>query len=44
MNVPYKRINITLPKTTDEKLEQIAKKEGRSKSNMISFLIDKYKD
>lgn len=36
------RISITIPKETKEKLEQIAKKEMRSVSNMIAFLIENY--
>jgi len=42
MNMPYKRLNITLPPKTLEKLKEIAKTEERSLSNMINFLIEKY--
>ena len=42
MNMPYKRLNITLPSKTLEKLKEIAKTEERSLSNMINFLIEKY--
>lgn len=38
----YTRLNITIPKESLEILKKIAKKEKRSLSNMITYLIDKY--
>ncbi|MBE3095141.1 MAG: ribbon-helix-helix protein, CopG family [Actinobacteria bacterium] len=38
----YTRLNVTIPKETVDKLKKIAKKEKRSLSNMITYLIDKY--
>ena len=40
----FERLNITLPKDTYKKLQLIAEKEQRSLSNMISHLINSYKD
>ena len=39
-----KRINITLPEETFEKLKQICKKEDRTRSNVIKRLIENYKN
>jgi Ribbon-helix-helix protein, copG family. len=39
----FKRLYITLPPDTLEKLEKTAKEKGRSKSNMIAYLIEQYK-
>lgn len=44
MNMPFERINITLPPKTVEKLKRISKQQERSQSNMIAFLIERYED
>ena len=41
-NMPYNRINISLPTDVKEKLEKICEEEHRSQSNMISYLILQY--
>lgn len=41
MVVPYKRINITLHPDTLGKLDKLAEENQRSRSNMISFLIER---
>lgn len=38
----YKRLNIRLPRDTNEKLEKLCSKEKRSKSNMITWVLDIY--
>jgi len=38
----FERMSISIPKETKEKLEEIAKKEVRPKSNMIAYLIEQY--
>jgi len=38
----YTRISISIPKETKEKLEQLAKKEMRTISNMIAYLVENY--
>ena len=38
------RLNITMPKETKKKLERISKKEHRSQANMITYLIELYKE
>jgi hypothetical protein len=40
----FVRTSIALPIKTREKLEHIAKKEMRTLSNMIAFLIETYED
>ena len=42
--MPYVRIQVTLPKEVNEKLERIAKNESRPKANMIAWLIESYKE
>ena len=42
-DMAFKRLYITLPPDTLEKLEKTAKEKGRSKSNMIAYLIEQYK-
>ena len=42
MCMAYTRLNITIPKDSLEKLKEIAEKEKRSLSNMITYLIEKY--
>ena len=42
MEMTYKRINITIPNETLEKLKRLAEKEHRSASNMITYLIEMY--
>ena len=38
----FTRITISIPNKTKEKLEQLAKKEMRTASNMIAYLIENY--
>ena len=38
----FKKLTITIPEETLKKLEEIAKEENRTKSNMVRHLIDKY--
>lgn len=38
------RMSITLPKETKKKLEKMAKKELRSVSNMIAYLVERYEE
>lgn len=38
----FKKLTVTLPDSTLEKLEKIAKEENRTKSNMVRQLIEKY--
>ena len=38
----FTRITISLPEGTRETLKKIARKEMRSESNMIAFLIESY--
>lgn len=40
-DMAFKKITVTLPEPTVKKLEKLAKKDNRSKSNMIRHLIDK---
>ncbi len=37
-------MTITMPKEVRDKLSRIAKKERRSESSMIHYLIDKYEE
>jgi len=39
----FTRITISIPNKTKEKLEQLAKEQMRSVSNMIAYLIENYK-
>ncbi len=43
-NMVYKRINITLPPETYEKLERIAKNDDRPVSNVIKRMIEAHKE
>lgn len=36
-----KKVTLSLPKTTDEKLERLAAKYGMTKSGLVNFLINK---
>ena len=38
----FKKLTVTIPEETMEKLERLAKRETRSKSNMVRHLIDKF--
>jgi predicted transcriptional regulator len=38
----YIKISISIPEETKTKLEQIAKKEMRSISNMIAYLVEHF--
>lgn len=38
----FERMSISIPEETKTKLEQMAKKEMRSVSNMIAYLVEKY--
>jgi len=38
----FTRITISIPKETKKKLEELAKNEMRSISNMIAYLIENY--
>ena len=40
----YSRLNVTLPPTSIDKLEYIAKLNYRGKSNMVYFLIESFFD
>jgi len=40
-NMVYKRITITIPESTLNKLKKLSKREVRSMSNMIQHLIEK---
>jgi len=42
-NMPYVKVTVTIPPDSFKRLEEIAEKEGRTKSNLIRFLIDNYK-
>lgn len=42
MFMGYIRISVSIPDETKTKLEEMAKKEMRSVSNMIAFLIENY--
>lgn len=38
----FKKLTVTIPEEILKKLEEIAKEENRTKSNMVRHLIDKY--
>jgi len=38
----FVRMSISIPKETKQKLEEMAKKEMRSVSNMIAYLVETY--
>ena len=40
----YIKVSLSLPKETKEKLDRIAKKEFRSLSNMVAYLIEQYEE
>lgn len=40
-NNEKKKVTLSIPKTTNEKLEGLAKKYGMSKSGLVNFLINK---
>ena len=42
--MPTVRINVTIPKETYDKLEEIEKRTDRTRSNVIKRLIEKYGD
>ena len=44
MFMSFEKITISLPSELKKKLERISKKERRSQSNMISILIEQYKE
>lgn len=40
-NNEKKKVTLSIPKKTDEKLEDLAKKYGMTKSGLVNFLINK---
>jgi len=38
----YKKVTFTMPKETYKKLEELAKKNQRNKSNMLVYMIENY--
>lgn len=42
MPMSYEKITISLPPDLKRKLEKTAKKERRSQSNLIAWLIERY--
>lgn len=42
MKMSFERMSISIPEETKKKLENISKKEMRSVSNMIAYLVEKY--
>lgn len=40
-NNEKKKVTLSIPKTTDKKLEDLAKKHGMTKSGLVNFLINK---
>lgn len=40
-NDEKKKVTLSIPKTTNEKLENLAKKHGMSKSGLVNFLINR---
>lgn len=43
-NNEKKKITLSVPKVTDEKLEMLAKKYGMTKSGLVNFLINKLEE
>ncbi len=43
-NTEKKKVTLSLPVETNEKLEKLAKKYGMSKSGLVNFLINKLED
>lgn len=43
-NMSFVRMSISIPKETKEKLEHISKKEMRSVSNMLAYLVERYEE
>lgn len=41
-NMGFVRMSISIPDITKQKLESIAKKEMRTISNMIAYLVENY--
>jgi len=40
----FVRMSISIPEETKEKLERISKKEMRSVSNMLAYLVERYEE